>query len=717
MRSFFTILIFFLFSGLLGQEIITGLEYNEAIRYDRSVNSENESTLKSDENSGSVTLPFFDDFANYHLYPKESLWIGRSVFINKDFPLYPTNVGAATFDAIDETGKVYQNADWIPFEADVLTSRPIRLDSVFDPVVRKIGPEDSLYLSFYFQPQGVGDDPESWDTLILEFARQGDTIFSHIDSVLVSAQLYLDHPDDTLRPLDTLWAPESEGCDTNIYKINFRVLGWDDWLMMPCDSVFAPDTIWEKVWHSEGMKLEEFQEIYDRDFVQVMIPLYSDPSDSVYFYDSFQFRFRNYASIANDIIPSWRSNSDHWNVDWVYLNYNRNQGDSTYRVLTFSERAPSFLKNYQSMPYRQYRAGSVTDLLKAQFNMYITNLDDVEHNTSYEYKVGQVNGNFNYGYYGGSCNLQPFDIFGFQNCSSGCGAAHACPPVNSAFNYDFSRDTTSYLITHYISDSSDADVLIDSTTYWQGFYNYYAYDDGTPEFGYGIEPAGAKMAYQFNLSITDTLWGVQMYFNHTQNNANEIFFNLMVWQDNNGRPGEELYRSPSTEPKWKDGLYEFYPYIFEEPIILSGTFYVGWQQQAGGNLNVGLDANNNNGNRIFFTEQSSWISSNVQGSLLIRPIVGQDMILDIEEDKEQISTSASLKIYPNPAHAYFKIDQTNHLLDKSAVVYIYNIYGAIVHRQPANVENVDISRLPAGMYIVKVDNKGKVLTTKLLINR
>ena len=716
MRGLLTITALILFSGLFGQEIITGLQYNEAIRHEfEKQKSEVDPTHKSNENQINVTLPFFDDFANYSLYPKQSLWIGNSVFINKDFPLYPPNVGAATFDAIDETGKIYSNADWIPFQADELKSRPIRLDSVFDPVVRKIGPEDSLYLSFYYQPQGVGDDPESWDTLILEFARQGDTIFSHIDSVLVSAQIYLDSYEDTLRPLDTLWAPESQGCDTNIYMINFRVLGWDDWLMVPCDSVFAPDTIWDKAWYSEGMKLEEFRELYGRDFVQVMIPIYNDPGDSVYFYKDFQFRFRNYASIANDIIPSWRSNADYWNVDWVYLNYNRNAGDSTYRVLTFSQRAPSFLKNYQVMPYRQYRAGSVTDLLKPEFQMYITNLDNVEHNTTYEYRVQQVNGNFNYDYYGGSCNLLPFDLFGFQNCNSSCGAAHACPPVNSAFNYDFSRDTTSYIITHYISDSSDADILVDSTIFQQGFYNYYAYDDGTPEFGYGIEPAGAKMAYQFNLSITDTLWGVQMYFNRTQNSSNEIFFNFIIWQDNNGRPGEELYRSPSVKPQWKNGLYEFYPYMLDEPIVLTGTFYVGWQQQAGGSLNVGLDANNDNGKRIFFTGEFEWLNSDVKGSLLIRPIVGQDMILGTEEEIE--FSSSTLKIYPNPAERYFKIDRSTHHIDRSAMVYVYNIYGALVIQQPINIENVDISKLPRGMYIVKVDNLGSVLTAKLLINR
>ena len=161
MRSLLIIFSFLVSTALIGQEIVTGLQFNEAIKQEHQRRQLEGSVLKSGAQSTAVTLPFFDDFASYSLYPKESLWIGNSVFINKDFPFYATNVGAATFDAIDETGSIYPDATWIPFEADVLTSQPIRLDSVFDPVIRKIGPEDSLYLSFYYQPQGVGDDPES----------------------------------------------------------------------------------------------------------------------------------------------------------------------------------------------------------------------------------------------------------------------------------------------------------------------------------------------------------------------------------------------------------------------------------------------------------------------------------------------------------------------------------------------------------------------------
>ena len=186
------------------QEVLTGLQFNEAIRYHLEEENQADADKKSVATTGALELPFFDDFSHYTLYPDQTLWDGKSAFVNKDFPLYPTNSGAATLDAIDEKGAVYRDATWIPFLADELKSRPIRLDSVFSPVIRKLTPADSVYLSFFYQPQGVGDEPEIGDSLILEFARRGDSVFSHIDSITVPTFYYLDDVNDTIKPLDTL---------------------------------------------------------------------------------------------------------------------------------------------------------------------------------------------------------------------------------------------------------------------------------------------------------------------------------------------------------------------------------------------------------------------------------------------------------------------------------------------------------------------------------
>lgn len=700
------IVLLFISCALFSQEVLSGLQYNEAVKHEASkfAKVKNGSDRAAEKVVQPLELPFLDDFSTSNVYPDTSKWMySNSVFINKDFPHRAPNIGAATFDAIDSLGNVYPNAVWIPFEADKMTSKPIRLDSVFTPVARALEPADSLYLSFFYQPQGNGDDPEPWDTLLLEFARQGDSVFQYVDSTYeVSVQYFLNGPDDTLKPGDTLHPPADLGCDTTLTWINLATYTWDDLISIPCDSVFGPETTWETRWYAEGMKLDTFYKYNnEKYFVQVMVPIYDSLPDTAFFYNSFQFRFRNYASIANDIIPSWRSNTDQWNIDYIYLNYNRSKNDTSYRVLAFSERAPSLLQNYQSMPYRQYRADA-TNAVRTDFDMEISNLDKIAHNSNYRYQVEQVNGDFGYSFDGGNFNVSPGNYTNTEY-------------VQKLFNFDFTRDTTSYLIKHYISDSSESNILVDSAIYRQGFYNYFAYDDGTPEFGYGVEPAGAMVAYQFKMTVPDTLRGVQMYFNKTKNNANANFFNLMVWKDNNGKPGEVVYVQQSQKPWWENGLYQFHAYLFDDPVVLTGTFYVGWQQQSQGSLNIGFDANDYYGYpRVFYKNEQTWYPSGFEGSLLIRPIVGPDMILSWDE--HTIFSKNDLLVYPNPASSSFSVETGENLDTENSSLILYNIFGSEVLHITGDLKNIAVSHLSKGMYILKVNSGNKTYTGKLLVN-
>ncbi|MDR1672425.1 MAG: T9SS type A sorting domain-containing protein [Bacteroidales bacterium] len=107
-----------------------------------------------------VELPFIDDFWYYARspYPDPKLWIDRHVFINNNFPIQPRSNGVATFDALDANGQIY-DVNTSAFYADTLTSAPVNLSG---------GPAN-VYLSFFYQPQGRGDAPETGDSLILQF--------------------------------------------------------------------------------------------------------------------------------------------------------------------------------------------------------------------------------------------------------------------------------------------------------------------------------------------------------------------------------------------------------------------------------------------------------------------------------------------------------------------------------------------------------------------
>ena len=79
------------------------------------------------------------------------------------------------------------------------------------------------------------------------------------------------------------------------------------------------------------------------------------------------------------------------------------------------------------------------------------------------------------------------------------------------------------------------------------------------------------------------------------------------------------------------------------------------------------------------------------------------------------NTIASNSISPNPAHDYFKIN-INEAILKNATLIIYNTNGVVVKRQfiYANQQEVDISMLSKGFYLLKLVNGEKIINEKFI---
>lgn len=96
-----------------------------------------------------------------HAATPGTFWIDDNAYHNYRFAKNPWSIGVMTFDGIDRTGYPYQMGTTLSGVADYLTSKPIDLSGS--------SASDSLYLTFLYQKQGLGDIPESSDSLILEF--------------------------------------------------------------------------------------------------------------------------------------------------------------------------------------------------------------------------------------------------------------------------------------------------------------------------------------------------------------------------------------------------------------------------------------------------------------------------------------------------------------------------------------------------------------------
>ena len=167
MKYLLSIVLFFLgFSGL-AQEVETYLLF-DAEKADR-YQMEKEFPLRAGRGTGSLSLPFFDDFSTYSLptsdpeIPVElQRWDDDNAAINCNFPIKPPTVGVATLDGLDRTGYPYDFSSPDTYgPADTLTSLPINLAGA--------QLADNIYLTFFYQGGGRGNAPDPQDSLILEF--------------------------------------------------------------------------------------------------------------------------------------------------------------------------------------------------------------------------------------------------------------------------------------------------------------------------------------------------------------------------------------------------------------------------------------------------------------------------------------------------------------------------------------------------------------------
>ena len=116
------------------------------------------------------TLPFFDDFAGYSGQPNPFLWESEGgVLINNSYATNPPSINVATFDGLNQNGLPYNTSNvYARGLTDKLTSVPLNLSGY--------SPSDSLYISFFWQAGGLGEnpDPSDGDFLRLDFKNSSN---------------------------------------------------------------------------------------------------------------------------------------------------------------------------------------------------------------------------------------------------------------------------------------------------------------------------------------------------------------------------------------------------------------------------------------------------------------------------------------------------------------------------------------------------------------
>jgi hypothetical protein len=566
-----------------------------------------------------LKLPVIDDFSGSSHSPDASAWINGQVYINNTFGLNPPTCGVATFDAIDSTGKIYSNATVESFMADTLTSRPINL---FLPL------DTTIYLSFYYQPQGLGDAPEPGDSLLVEF-----------------------------------YAPDSKS--------------------------------WLRVWNMQGSA--------DTDFKIAMINI----TDSRFLQNGFKFRFRNKASLSPSYEPSLKVNADHWNIDYVYLNSGRHLNDTIMKDASLVQPVGSLLLNYTAMPWEHFKLAGISSV-KAIFQISLNNLSSDLRAFTPVFKITPAWGSDP----GFEKSLLSDEVKAYQTLK-----------YDATFNYGFSSSLKDSALFDISLDMNQAmpdwipgnDKLVTQ----QVFSDYYAYDDGSAEAGYGLVGEGSKsgmVAYRFkNFNEGDSLYAVDLYFNRSFADAGKKYFQLAMWTDDNNKPGTLIHSQSGVVPVY-NGINEFQRIKLDTAQLVSGNYYIGWIQTTADFLNVGFDRQNNHGQDIFYKLSGDWKQSEFEGSLMIRPVFANKSRKS-GNDPSVLTSSISnqAKIYPNPANNFILIEGG----DQSAIMRITltDLQGRLVRNflESGPSCKVGISDLPKGIYIIGVQTDSGINTRQKLV--
>ena len=101
-------------------------------------------------------------------------------------------------------------------------------------------------------------------------------------------------------------------------------------------------------------------------------------NDPYYLHNSFQFRFKNYATLSG--------NFDHWHLDYIKLdNFSISNDTSNINDVAFVYDSPSFLKRYNEMPWSHFK-DNMNDEINDTINILLRN-NQASINVDYQYNV------------------------------------------------------------------------------------------------------------------------------------------------------------------------------------------------------------------------------------------------------------------------------------------------------------------------------------------
>ncbi len=431
-------------------------------------------------------------------------------------------------------------------------------------------------------------------------------------------------------------------------------------------------------------------------------------TDLQYYKDGFRFRFKNYGSLAGNL--------DHWHIDYVYLN-DRPLSDSIFADVAFQYESYGILNDYTSMPWKHYKWDPDFYTVDTSY-MVVNNMNNITENL-FE-GTAQMYTKFE----GVKLDSIAFSDAGNPNIAAGIFKDVIYPKIGFELDTSVNDTCATFQICHSIeTDNAPLLQLNDTVTYDQVLSNYYAYDDGSAEWAWGIWGSGAFVAYQYDVMQADSIRSIMIHWAPSVEDVSQKLIRLTIWEDDGaGKPGSIIYQTPALHgesPIYSNDKNGFVEYFLKDAsgndglrVEVNGTYYIGWAKSDPDVLNIGFDRNRDNSDRIFYNTGSFWTNTGFDGSLMMRPVFvsDKDGFLSVNEPTlEEIDFT----VYPNPTEGQLRVAV------ESAYDYTYAIQdlnGRML--QTGNATDViNTDSFVAGMYIITLKKYDGTTASRKFLKR
>jgi len=191
-------------------------------------------------------------------------------------------------------------------------------------------------------------------------------------------------------------------------------------------------------------------------------------------------------------------------------------------------------------------------------------------------------------------------------------------------------------------------------------------------------------------------------------------FRLTVWAADGpgGTPGTVISQNLVSSSPDYNGQDVFQRLELENPVLVSGGFYVGWTQLTDVLLNIGFDLNNDFSNRIYFNiDNISWNQASFDGALLMRPAfkTEKDFLLSAPE---AIAAELPLRMYPNPTTGSVTVEWAT-----KAQLQVIDLGGRVLLETSfTDRTGLDFSGWDSGIYLIRLfDGEGRTRTERIVL--